>query len=390
MLESLTGRRVLFYVPSMDVVNNGVYYSQVIGLALYIETLGAKSLVVYSCTGEPEYRDFVLDGVQVIRCRQTDKYVPLPFLPYMYRKATKSALARMKAFAPTHVYVRDPFSGVVGLKIARKLGAKVVFSRRGAGLSIFATSLKCRIKDAISEYYVSKVLKRADHVNSVTRYLDSLMAHRTKAPRTVLPCCVMEEKFNRIDSASRMRIRAELGFTNDAKVVVYSGGVGGYQCTNELITLFKHIHEKDKSIQFLLLTGNLQYVQDKMRSIGLDEGCVKMLKCAPTEVSAYLQTADVGVILRDDDMVNRVASPVKIGEYLSSGLGIIVSPWIGDVGKMLASETFAYMCERDYDVGAIVHFIRNITDKDKVSATEFARGYYTYEGNKPTVEAMFS
>ena len=389
-MNNLKDRRVLFYVPGMDIVNNGVYYSQVFGLARYIETLGAKSLVVYSSKGEQDYEEFAMDGVPVIRCRQPDKYLPLPFLPRWYRKVTESAYAQMRAFRPTHVYIRDPFSGAAGLKVARDLKAKVVFSRRGAGLSVFETSLKCRVKDAISEHFVSKILTKADHINSVTMYLDSLMSSRTKAPRSVLPCCVMEEKFNRIDPGRRRQIRAELGFSESDRVVVYSGGVGGYQCTDELITLFKRVHEADNSIQFLILTGNLPYVQEKMKVIGLDEDCVRMRKCAPTEVADYLQTADVGVILRDDDMVNRVASPVKIGEYLSSGLGIVVSPWIGDVGKMLAGKSFAFLCEADYDAGDIARFVNGISEKDKMSAIGFAKGYYTYAGNRAAIESMFA
>jgi hypothetical protein len=115
-----------------------------------------------------------------------------------------------------------------------------------------------------------------------------------------------------------------------------------------------------------------------------------MRKCSPTEVSDYLQTADVGVILRDDDMVNRVASPVKIGEYLSSGLGIVVSPWIGDVGKMLAGKSFAFLCEADYDSGKIARFVNGISESDKMSAIDFAKGYYTYAGNKAAIESMFA
>ena len=166
--------------------------------------------------------------------------------------------------------------------------------------------------------------------------------------------------------------------------------MGGYQCTNELITLFKRVHEADSSIRFLILTGNLPYVLEKMKGIGLDENCVRMRKCAPTEVSAFLQTADVGVILRDDDMVNRVASPVKIGEYLSSGLGIVVSPWIGDVGKMLAGKSFAFLCEADYDAGDIASFVNGISKKDKIAAIDFAKGYYTYAGNSAAIESMFA
>ena len=67
-MEVLLGTRILFYVPGMDVINDGVYYSQVFALARYAVSLGAKSLVVYTSAEEPDAAEFSRDGVDVIRC----------------------------------------------------------------------------------------------------------------------------------------------------------------------------------------------------------------------------------------------------------------------------------------------------------------------------------
>lgn len=132
-MEVLLGTRILFYVPGMDVINDGVYYSQVFALGRYAVSLGAKCLVVNTSEEEPDVAEFSRDGVDVIRCAWDKTYTPLSLMPRKYRRATKPAEERMTTFAPTHIYVRDPTSGYVGISFACKLRVKLLFSRRGAG-----------------------------------------------------------------------------------------------------------------------------------------------------------------------------------------------------------------------------------------------------------------
>lgn len=384
-------KRILFYVPGLDVIKNGVYYSQVFGLARYLVGEGAQCMIVHTYYGDNVYGERTVEGVALLNCPQDSKYVPLPFLPWKLRRSVRPAEKRIREFAPTHVYIRDAFQGVAAFGLVKELGAKIVYSCRGAGMAEGYTSVKEYVKEGILRINMWRLTRRSSHVNAVCEGLrDHMLRLYYKGPTSVLPCCVMDEKFAVVPDAEKARIRRELNIPAEAKVVAYSGGMGWYQCTDELLTLFKRIHEVDDRIVFLILTQSQDFLRNKLKEIGLPEDCLRTRSCKPTEVSAYLQTADVGVILRKNDTLNQLASPVKIGEYLSSGLAIVVSPWIGDVGRLLYNADFAFLHADGSEPESIVQFVKAVNSDKREHARRFARTYYTYEGNRQVVHEMFN
>jgi hypothetical protein len=59
-------------------------------------------------------------------------------------------------------------------------------------------------------------------------------------------------------------------------------------------------------------------------TLGLNDHDFRIIKVPHEAVPAHLNAADIGFLIRDDCVVNRVASPTKLGEYLSCGLPVIV------------------------------------------------------------------
>jgi glycosyltransferase involved in cell wall biosynthesis len=54
---------------------------------------------------------------------------------------------------------------------------------------------------------------------------------------------------------------------------------------------------------------------------------------SPDKVPLYLIAADYGLLIREESVTNKVASPVKFAEYLACGLKIIISPNLGDYSE---------------------------------------------------------
>src|SRR4030042_1420126 len=48
--------------------------------------------------------------------------------------------------------------------------------------------------------------------------------------------------------------------------------------------------------------------------------------------------ADVGLLLRENSLTDRVASPVKFAEYLRCGLPVILTPYVGDFSALATAE----------------------------------------------------
>ena len=62
----------------------------------------------------------------------------------------------------------------------------------------------------------------------------------------------------------------------------------------------------------------------------------------------YLAAADLGLLLRDQTTLNRVASPVKFGEYLASGTPVIMTPQIGDFSSLVARKGLGTIIDLDH------------------------------------------
>ena len=118
-----------------------------------------------------------------------------------------------------------------------------------------------------------------------------------------------------------------MSYESHHKVLIYSGGMNKYQCFLECVDYFKKLLKKDESWHFLVLTTEL-----KQAKVFIKETKNVILKKVPfNEVNQYLNAADMGLIFREKNDLNRAASPTKFAEYALSGLSIYFSKEIGDL-----------------------------------------------------------
>lgn len=133
-----------------------------------------------------------------------------------------------------------------------------------------------------------------------------------------------KEKFIFISIFANKTIRA--GISRKSNGVIYSGGTQKWQCIDKMLKL---IDDTKKVYKWTVLTGTPEYFTNASIS---NDIIVKSVK--PVEVEKYYQENTYGVILREKSIVNRVACPTKLIEYIQTGLiPIVLSPEIGDFYK---------------------------------------------------------
>ena len=385
-------KRVLFYIPEGNVETNGLYISQVLGLVRYCVSLGMQCMV-FQAYEKAECELYELeDGIRVISDRTHYDYIPFVFQTSLYRKMARRFYAEFKTFQPTHIYTRQYLSCRAARELADYTGAKLIMSRRGA--EVAERLLAGRFKDKIASLYmrwaVAQAVRCCDHINTVAHF----WAEQTKldygCDASVLPCCVQDYAFNPRPTEWIVEKRREMGFAPDAKVVCYSGGVSSWQRIDEVLELLVTLHQKNPSLRFLVLSRDIDQMRQKCLSVGMPDAVLHIRSCPHREVSDYLQVADCGIILRADNVVNRAASPIKIGEYLAAGLGVVFQPWIGDAGRLLQGQPFACQYTRPGDTDDVLKFIHRLNGQTKDAARDFARRYYSYSGNRESVMQMFA
>ena len=105
----------------------------------------------------------------------------------------------------------------------------------------------------------------------------------------------------------REKLRSAIGIKENEKLLVFSsGGESLWQNNQELIKI------ANKGFKVLNLS-----------KVNVDHPNVITKFVKYEEVSGYLSAADVALIFREKNIVNKVASPVKFSEYLCSGLPVI-------------------------------------------------------------------
>lgn len=115
--------------------------------------------------------------------------------------------------------------------------------------------------------------------------------------------------------------------------IIYSGSTAGWQNVDLMLKL---IEENQYShIKYTILTGVIEIFKEKLKSYKIDPNLIVIKSVHPSELGKYYEMADYGFILRDDNVVNRVANPTKLIEYMAYGIiPIVKSPYLGDYFDM--------------------------------------------------------
>jgi len=140
----------------------------------------------------------------------------------------------------------------------------------------------------------------------------------------VFPSMVNGEIFFR-DETLRRKIRNEMGIKEKDIIFVYSGGTSVWQNIDLMLESFKGALEIREDLCFLFITNNKQLIAKKVQDMYIPQNKVKILTCPYKDVGKYLNAADVGLLIRDNILMNKVASPIKLSEYLSIGLDVLTT-----------------------------------------------------------------
>lgn len=189
--------------------------------------------------------------------------------------------------------------------IARQLGAIEKFVYSEATLSKNPASSKI---EAVSQYLADYLI---EEFGAQTKRI-TLAKHDQieKLPATTI-------------AKNRKEIRSKLGLDSDAKVYCYAGSAKPWQSVKETMELFANKFAENPHAHFLIVSQEKEIFEKLFKKYKIPTQNYSLVS---TECDQqYLKTlcaADVGVILREDHLVNWVARPTKVMDYLACGLAV--------------------------------------------------------------------
>lgn len=133
---------------------------------------------------------------------------------------------------------------------------------------------------------------------------------------------LVNEKYFYPSQIYRDKIREELEI-KDKFVYAYVGGAAYWQNIDKILVSFNQEAKKDSKLFLMFITNDPDIANDIIKTHKLDYSNIKVLSLPYEEVGKYLNASDAGIIIRDDNILNNVASPTKINEYLAVGIKVV-------------------------------------------------------------------
>lgn len=151
-----------------------------------------------------------------------------------------------------------------------------------------------------------------------------------------------------------------------ARGVIYAGGLQSWQNVGKMISA----SARQRDFSYTFLTGDAKALRAQLDAAGLHS--VTCLSVSPAAVPAHYLENSFGYILREPLLINQVACPTKLIEYMYWGvLPIMITPKIGDFDH----KTLKVVLLDEFLVGTI---------PDAQTQTEMRRE------NRATVDAMIA
>lgn len=120
----------------------------------------------------------------------------------------------------------------------------------------------------------------------------------------------------------RVIVRKNLKIPLSAPVYVYNGSAKPWQCPQETILYFKACYAKNHHSILLILTQETLYFKQLCIKLKLPESSYHIKQVPHTIVMNYLCAADIGIILRENHIINWISRPTKVLEYQAAGLSL--------------------------------------------------------------------
>ncbi len=179
---------------------------------------------------------------------------------------------------------------------------------------------KGRAEEKIAVTSVDYVICQSDEMK---RYI--INNYQVNPSQICVYRCGIDNELFKLDSESRIAIRAQLGIDDKDIVFIYSGGLHPWQRVGDSIEMFNIIHKEYPSTKLIILTGDIEgaYNMLQEQNVSNIDKSIIITKLPFKDVPKYLNAADVAFLLRHNHIMNAVASPTKLAEYMGCGLPVI-------------------------------------------------------------------
>ena len=171
----------------------------------------------------------------------------------------------------------------------------------------------------------------------------------------------------------------------EENVFCYAGGVQKWQGFEDILEIYNRIEEKNDNVLLKVFSKDLDYAKTLLNEQGIKN---YQVDCLPqSEVDKALSKCKFGFIIREDDVINNVATPTKLATYIGNGVIPIITKSIFSFRDL--SNKYKYICcLRDKnDIDPIVELLEAKYDPDGVFE-EFSKVFEDYYNTEKYINML--
>ena len=151
-------------------------------------------------------------------------------------------------------------------------------------------------------------------------------------------------------------------------VLIYAGSVGTWYMLEEMLDFFKVMSGIISNSIFLILSHvDKKNILRAVRKKNMDSENIVISECLPEEMPRYLSTADAAIFFIKPVFSKEACSPIKFGEYLASGLPLVINKNVGDTEEIVKDNNVGVVVEKftqeNYKKAALS--LKALIDRDK-------------------------
>jgi glycosyltransferase involved in cell wall biosynthesis len=235
------------------------------------------------------------------------------------------------------VHCRSYLASLPGLHLKRKHGVKFIFDMRGfwadERLDGAIWNKNNPLHFIFYRYFKKKekqFLLESDAIVSLTSAALSWLEKKfpgIKNKSSVIPCCVNTNVFN----PATVKPSGVRGITAGDHVIVYSGSIGTWYYTREMIDCMLAWKEKIPQLKLLIITRDIKQLQEVLSAYSQEQReFIFSVSAAYSEMPSYLALAKASVFFIKPAFSKIASSPTKMAECWAMDLPIITNSGIGD------------------------------------------------------------
>jgi len=361
---------MIIYLTYND-LPSGIFSSQVIDVVnFYNQKLNTKVKLVSLIS----FRQFFKNKKKIIQ--ECPTAIVIPMFPGVHRWVLNYWLLACIFWIlnPEKIIGRSVLATKLAMKFQNK-NCKIIYDGRGAiaaEWNEYNVVSSDYLKNNILEWEKDVVLKSDFRIavsNQLLEYWHTQFKYNSKN-HVVIPC-TLNHIYDQIyiTDKSISDSRKLLGLNKGDTVFAYSGSLAGWQSFDLLYNFVSPILKSNFHNKILFLSdidANIHKLQNEFSNQ------VVCKKVKPSEVPNYLIAADYGLLIREESITNKVASPVKFAEYLACGLKIIISDNLGDYSQYVLDHKCGFLMSQKINENTMADKLNN-----NILSRMFHKQYFT-------------